>query len=150
MPGLDRLISLFLEGLSNKSLHANLYGQKHDTLNECIKDAIDLDDNCELFGNVDKKVNSSDTFSAKSGKTRDSTPMEADAIANLVIKKMKEMFKPTVRALEPPRFQKPYQCGICYGDHPTFQCALKPNQPPQFQNKLWCASVSTLVRLGKS
>ena len=58
MFGPDRLISLFLEGLSNKSLHANLYGLKHDTLNKCIKDAINLDDNCELFGNVDKKVNS--------------------------------------------------------------------------------------------
>ena len=89
--GLDRLISLFLEGLSNKSLHANLYGWKHDTLNECIKDAIDHDDNCELYGNVDKKVNSFDTSSAKSEKTRDSTPIEADAIADLVIKKMNEM-----------------------------------------------------------
>ena len=64
--------------------------------------------------------------------------MEADAIADLVIKKMNEMFKPAVRAPEPPRFQKPYQCGICHGDHPTFQCALKPRQLPQFQNKLWC------------
>ena len=102
------------------------------------RDAIDLDDNCELFGNVDKKVNSSDISSAKSGKTQDSTPMEANVIANLVIKKVNEMFKPVVRAPEPPRFQKPSQCGICHGDHPTLQCALKLSQPPQFQNKLWC------------
>ena len=61
-------------------------------------DAIDIDDNCELFGNVDKRVNFSDTSSVKSGKTRDSTPMEADAIADLVIKKMNKMFKPAVRA----------------------------------------------------
>ena len=107
-----------------------IYGQKHDTLNECIRDAIDLDDNCELIGNVDKKVTSSNTSSAKSEKTRGSTPMQANAIATLVIRKMNEMFKPAVRALEPPRFQKPYQCGICHGDHPTFQCALKPSQPP--------------------
>ena len=114
MPGPDRLISLFLEGLSNKSLHdANLYGQKPDTLNECIKDAIDLDDNCKLSGNVDKKGNSSTTSSDRSGKTKYSTPMEADTIADLVIKKMNQMFKPVVRAPEPPRFQKPYQCGIC-------------------------------------
>ena len=63
-----------------------MYGQKHDTFNECIRDAIDLDDNCELFGNVDKKVNFFDTSSAKSEKTRDSTPIQADAIADLVIK----------------------------------------------------------------
>ena len=130
MPGPDRLISLFLTGLSNKTLHANLYGRKHDTLNKCIRDAIDLDDNCELFSNVDKKVKSSDTSSAKSEKTRDSAPMGADAIADLVIKKMNEIFRPAVKAPEQPRFQKPYQCGICQGDHPTHQCALKPSQPP--------------------
>ena len=48
------------------------------------------------------------------------------------------MFKPAIRAPEQQKFQKPYQCGICHGDHPTHQCALKPSQPPQFQNKLWC------------
>ena len=119
MPGPDRLISLFLEGLSNKSLHANLYGRKHDTLNECIKDAIDLDDNCKLYGNVDKRVNSSDASSAQSSCSKEATPMEADAIADLVIKKMNQMFKPTMRAPEHERFQRPYRCGLCGGDHPT-------------------------------
>ena len=93
MPGSDRLISLSLEGLSNKSLHANLYGQKHDTLNECIKDAINLDDNCELYGNFDKKVNSSDTSRIQNGKAKEATPIEANSIADLVIKKMNQMFK---------------------------------------------------------
>ena len=119
MPRPARLISLFLEGLSNKSLHANLYGQKHDTLNKCIKDAINRDDNCEVFGNVNKKVNCSDISSDQSGKTKDSTPMEVDVMADLVIKKMNQMFKPAVRAPEAPRFQNPYQCGICKGHHPT-------------------------------
>ena len=52
MPGAQRLFSLFLEGLSNKSLHANLYEKRHRALNDCIKDAIDFDDNYELYGNV--------------------------------------------------------------------------------------------------
>ena len=56
MPSPQRLSLLFLEGLKKKSLHANLYGKKHDTLNECIKNAIDLDDNCEIYENVDKKT----------------------------------------------------------------------------------------------
>ena len=64
--------------------------------------------------------------------------MGADAIADLVIKKMNEMFRPAVKAPEQPRFQKQYQCGICQGDHPTYQCALKPKQPPQVPGKLWC------------
>ena len=70
MPSSQRLISLFLEGLKNKLLHANLYGKKHDTLNECIKDAIDFDDNCEIYGNLDKNIHlPSQTSSVKSGKT---------------------------------------------------------------------------------
>ena len=131
MPGPNRLISLFLEGLSNKSLHANLYGRKHDTLNECIKDAIDLDDSCELYGNVDKRVNSSDASSAQSSCSKEATPMEADAIADLVIKKMNQMFKPAMRAPEQERFQRPYRCGLCGGDHPTSQCMLKPQNQGQ-------------------
>ena len=141
MPGPDRLISLFLEGLSNKSLHENLYGQKYETLNECIKDATDLDDNCKLFGNVDKKVNSSDTSSTQSSqKKEEAIPRETAAIADLVIRKMNQMFKPAIRAPEKQRFPKPYQCGICEGDHPTSQCSLKPQNPAMQmprQDK-WC------------
>lgn len=49
IPSQKRLVSLFLEGLVNKTLHMSIYGKKHGTLNECIQDAIDLDDNCDLF-----------------------------------------------------------------------------------------------------
>ena len=101
MPRSQRLISLFLEGLKNKSLHANLYGKKHDTLNECIKNAIDFDDNCEIYGNVDKKIHSpSETSSVKSGKTQETSLVEADAIADLVVKKMNQVFKPQPRPQE--------------------------------------------------
>ena len=89
MPSFERLISLFLKGLKNKSLHANLYGKKHDTLNECIKDAIDFDDNCKIYGNVDKKIHSpSKTSSVKSGKTQETSLVDVDAIADLVVKKI--------------------------------------------------------------
>ena len=40
-PSQGRLISLFLEGLRNKVLHAHLYAQKHKTLQECCLDAMD-------------------------------------------------------------------------------------------------------------
>ena len=58
MPSSQRLVSIFLEGLANKSLHANLYAKKHDTLNSCIKDAIDFDDNCKKFHNVNASARS--------------------------------------------------------------------------------------------
>ena len=63
--------------------------KKHDTLNKCIKDAIDFDDNCKIYGNVDKRINSPSKSSiVKSGKTQDTSLVEADAIADLVVKKM--------------------------------------------------------------
>ena len=43
--------------------------------------------------------------------------MEADAITNLVIKKMNQMFKPTMRAPKQNRFPKPYECGLSGGEH---------------------------------
>ena len=51
-----RLIYLLLEDLDNKSLHANICGQRYKTWNSCIKDAIDFDDVYVIYGNVDKQV----------------------------------------------------------------------------------------------
>ena len=47
-PSQARLISVFLEGLRNRTLHAHLYAQKHSTFNECCLDAMDYDDNFEM------------------------------------------------------------------------------------------------------
>ena len=49
IPSQERLVSLFLEGLLNQKLHAALYPKKHKTLNACIKEAVELDDNVEEF-----------------------------------------------------------------------------------------------------
>ena len=46
MPSQERLVSIFLEGLSSKELHAVLHMKHHKNLNQCIHDAIDYDDNC--------------------------------------------------------------------------------------------------------
>ena len=40
---------MFLEGLLNKNFYATLYAKKHKTLDQCVKDAIGLDDNCVIF-----------------------------------------------------------------------------------------------------
>ena len=42
-------MSSFLEGLIRKSLRASLYTKKHTTLEAYIKNAIDLDDNCDIY-----------------------------------------------------------------------------------------------------
>ena len=47
-PSQGRLISLFLEGLRDKVLHAHLYAQRHKTFQECYIDAMDYDDNFKV------------------------------------------------------------------------------------------------------
>ena len=49
IPNQEQLVSLFLEGLLNRKLHAALYPKKHKTLNACIKQAVELDDNVDEF-----------------------------------------------------------------------------------------------------
>ena len=46
IPSLETLVSIFLEGLSNKDLYTSLYTKHHKNLNHCINDAIDYDDSC--------------------------------------------------------------------------------------------------------
>ena len=43
-----QLVSIFLEGLRNKMVHAHLYAHKHKTLHEFFLDAMAYDDNFDL------------------------------------------------------------------------------------------------------
>lgn len=104
--------------------------KKHTTLNECIYDAIDLDDNCDIFGK-DKPITGSVAPSTRgSVDTEKTRPAEAEVIAEMVMKKMNQMFKPP---------QKMHRCDICGGDHPTSQCT-KQEQPAQRapRTNKWC------------
>ena len=47
-PSQKRLISIFLESLRNKTLHAHLYVKKHKKLNECCIDAMHFEDNMDF------------------------------------------------------------------------------------------------------
>ena len=49
-PSQKRLVSIFLEGLIDKNLHAHVYAKKHSNFNECCLDAMDYDDNFDLKG----------------------------------------------------------------------------------------------------
>ena len=44
-PSQSKLVSVFLEGLKDKTLYKHLYAIKHQSFIECCKDAMDLDDN---------------------------------------------------------------------------------------------------------
>ena len=49
IPNQECLVSIFVEGLVNKKLHAALYPMKHNTLTTCIKDVIELDNNVDKY-----------------------------------------------------------------------------------------------------
>ena len=90
MPSQAKLISIFQEGLRDKSLHADLYAKKHKTLNECIYDAIDLDDNCDIYGK-DKSISGVDSLSTTSRGTQETTKdpsHEAEAMVEIIMKRM--------------------------------------------------------------
>ena len=70
MPSQERLVSIFLEGLSSKELHTALYMKHHKNLNECIHDAIDYHDNYgeELKGkDTSSRASASTSLLASSG-----------------------------------------------------------------------------------
>ena len=96
MPSQAKLFSIFLEGSRDKSLHADLYAKKHKTLNECIHDAIDLDDNCDIYGK-DKPISGVDSLSSTSKNTQNTNKdkaNKAEAMVEMIMKRMNQVFKP--------------------------------------------------------
>ena len=135
LPSQVKLISIFLEGLRDKSLHADSYAKKHKTLNECIHDEIDLDNNCDIYGK-DKPISGVDSLSSTSRSTQETNKdkaNKAEAMVDMIMKRMNQVFKPPN-----PR---PIRCEICAGDHPTSHCLPKQNyqayKPTQRTDK-WC------------
>ena len=62
-------MSLFLEGILYRKLHAALYPKKHKTLNACIKEAVELDNNVDEFRDG-RPTGLGDSKSDKSSKSR--------------------------------------------------------------------------------
>ena len=66
MPSQERLISCFLEGLTNKQLYMQLFAKNCTYLDECCYDAQKLDDNCNLMHTL-KDHSSSDASHQEKG-----------------------------------------------------------------------------------
>ena len=75
-----------------------------------------MDDNCDIYGK-DKPITSSDETSSRTATDTDRTKVaEAEAMVDMIMKRMNEVFRP------PQRLQR---CKACGGDHPTNQCLSK-------------------------
>ncbi|MCO5588037.1 hypothetical protein L7F22_041991 [Adiantum nelumboides] len=127
MPAEDCLISCFLEGLTDRSLHMQLIGQKHIRLDNCFDDALLYEDNCNL-GRASLATENAVESNHASG------PMNQEAIADLVMKKIRhERMNLMNRERAYPRA---YVCGACSGNHPTGTCMKEGNTLSS--GLIWC------------
>ena len=86
-PSQAHLISIFLEGLRNKTLHAHLYVKGHMRLNDRCHDAMDYDDNFDISG-IEKESQSLDGQSSKTSESDSTTGKASDLelIADSIIR----------------------------------------------------------------
>ena len=140
-PSQGRLISIFLEGLKNKLLHAHLYSKRHTTFQECCIDAIDYDDNFELSGiagiSKPKGQDIGSLGSSASGRSQEKFPTKEE-IADLVFQKMGQAYKPPNRYQNYAPHGGFYWCGKCNGPHRTDQCNAILEPFKQTPIKKWC------------
>ena len=153
IPSQERLVSLFLEGLVNKTLHANLYSQKYKNLNACIREAIDVDDNCEIFKDG---VAESDTSSQRSETFLSTLPRQvnvpkaiiptAQELADEVVKRLSmnqrpplrtDPLRPTNTGIRPQVGPVPRQWKWCnienkWTNHKTHECYYRPRNKANF------------------
>ena len=99
MPSQERLVSIFLEGLSSKELHAALYMKHHKNLNQCIHDAIDYDDNC---GDELKEKETSSKTSASTS----SVASQVEEITKGVMEKIQRLYG-MPKLMDPQRMDRP-------------------------------------------
>ena len=139
-PSQGRLISLFLEGLRNKVLHAHLYAQKHKTFQECCLNAMDYDDNFEVSGisNVSNKPRSQDSRNSGSYIASQEKFHTKEEIANLVLQRLGQTYKPTNRFQNYVPQGGYYRCKKCSGPHRTDQCDSIPKPFKNIPINKWC------------
>ena len=130
LPLQEKSVSISLEGLRDKTLHGDLYAKKHKMLNKCIHDAIDLDDNCDIY-EKDKPISGTESQTTNSNETGRSRVNEIEAMVEMIMKRMNQVFKPPQRLI---------RCESCGGDHPTSQCPHKQNMQPYRAPRMdkWC------------
>ena len=110
----SRLISIFLEGLRYKMLHAPLYARKHTNFNECFLDAMDYKDNFNISSvsshghqKNDKRASSED-FESMIPLVKETNPK---VITDVVLRRLGHVQAPFRPMYAQPVRQGPYRCG---------------------------------------
>ena len=124
-------MSIFLEGLKNKHLHATLYMKNHKNFNQCINDTIDYDDSC---GDDEKNDDNSSRVSSSTS----SIASQVKEITKGVMEKIEQLYGPQ-RAMQ-PRIVTSYVCRQCGKNHPTSQFLSRNPMVNRQEGRptLWC------------
>ena len=138
-PSQSRLVSIFLDGLKNSTLHSHLYAQKHTNFNACCLDALDFTNNFKFQdGGANRNAPMRNLPNAAP-----TTSLNSNQIADIVLRRLGQTSRPQPIGPQQPFTRTtppagPPLCGICGGDHRTKQCSnfapLVNNQP----TKKWC------------
>ena len=124
-PSQRRLISIFLEGLKNKILHAHLYAKKHTCFNECCLDAMDYDDNFNMASVSSQEDQPRE--GPKPSKELESKEKEinAEQIADIVVRRMEQFYlPPSTYQSEATNMPMKKWCQLCKWNfmHTTQEC----------------------------
>ena len=137
-PSQSKLVSIFLEGLKDKTLYKHLYAMKHQSFIECCKDAMDLDDNFDDNDDTTSESTRSEvrpTRRSVNTETTASAEVGPDQIVETVLRRLGQTYRPPMR--QNPPIARPYKCGICGHPHRTDCPSNMPGASSQVQRK-WC------------
>ena len=114
MPCQEKLVSIFLEGLSSKELHATLYMKHHKNLDWCIHDAIDYDEDCgeELKGK---------DLSSRASASTSSIASQVEEITKGVMEKIQHLYGMT-KSMDPQRMDRPRLMTVRLDGRPALWC----------------------------
>ena len=146
-PSQRRLISIFLEGLRNKTLHAHLYAKKHTCFNECCLDAMDYDDNFDMpsFSSLEDHTKERHEWI----KELDSRAKElnTEQIADIIVRRVEQLYRPTI-TYPPESTNVPMRkwCQLCKWNftHTTQECQ---HIPRVLQEQAWAKSLQQQPKL---
>ena len=119
MPSQERLVSIFLEGLSSKELHAALYIKHHKNLNQCIHNAVDYDDNCG------DELKAKETSSKTSASTS-SIASQVEEITKGVMEKIQCLYG-MPKLMDPQRMDGPRPAVARPDGRPALWCHFNKN-----------------------
>ena len=95
-PSQRRLISIFLEGLQNKTLHAHLYAKKHTCFNECCLDAMDYDDNFDMSSVSSLEDHTKERHEWSKELDSRAKELNTEQIADIVVRRVEQLYRPTI------------------------------------------------------